>query len=468
MDDLLNMDALQLSDAMARGAVRAVDVMQATLARIEAVNGSVNAVVSLRDEGALLAEARQADAAPRTGWLHGIPLAVKDLANAAGLPTSFGSPALAGQVAQADDLHIARLRAAGAIVIGKTNTPEFGLGSHSFNPVHGTTTNPYAPGRSAGGSSGGAGVALATRMTCIADGSDMMGSLRNPAAWNNVYGMRPSWGLVPSEPVGDVFLHQLATNGPMARSPRDLAALLDTMAGPDPRQPHGRRQAASLPQITAGLSATRIGWLGDWGGAYPYEAGILEASDAALKTMRDLGATVEDVPPKLDAAALWEAWITLRAWQVAAALLPLYEAAPDKLKDSAIWEIERGKEFSAMQVHRASLVRSQGFAAAAQLFETYDALVLPAVQLWPFDAAQPYPRQIAGRQMDTYHRWMEVVIFASLLGLPVVSIPAGFGGPHDAPFGLQLIGARGSDAKLLRIAEGWHVATDWPGQRIPK
>ncbi|MEO0936853.1 MAG: amidase [Pseudomonadota bacterium] len=468
MDDLLNMGALQLSDAMARGTVSAAEVMQATLARIEAVNGDVNAIVSLRDADALMAEAEAADTAPRGGWLHGIPLAVKDLANAKGLPTSFGSPALAGQVAQADDLHIARLRAAGAIVIGKTNTPEFGLGSHSFNPVHGTTTNPYAARLSAGGSSGGAGVALATRMTCIADGSDMMGSLRNPAAWNNVYGMRPSWGLVPSEPVGDVFLHQLATNGPMARSPRDLAALLDTIAGPDPRQPHGRQQAACLPQITAGLAGTRVGWLGDWGGAYPYEAGIMEASETALQTMRDLGATVEDVPPPMDAAALWEAWTTLRSWQVAAGLLPLYEASPDQLKDTAIWEIARGKGFSAMDVHRASLTRSQGFAAAAQLFETYDALVLPAVQLWPFDAAQPYPTEIAGRQMDTYHRWMEVVIFASLLGLPVVSIPAGFGGPQDTPFGLQLIGARGSDAKLLRIAEGWHVATDWPGHRRPQ
>ncbi|MEM8578965.1 MAG: amidase family protein, partial [Pseudomonadota bacterium] len=271
MTDILALSALDQSDALARGTISAAELMEATLARVSAVNGRVNAVVSLRDADDLMAEARAADAAPRSGWLHGMPLAVKDLANAAGLPTSMGSPIFAGQVAAQDDVHIARLRAAGAIVIGKTNTPEFGLGSHSFNPVHGLTRNPYDSGLSAGGSSGGAGAALATGMVAVADGSDMMGSLRNPAAWNNVYGMRPSWGLVPSEPVADSFLHQLATNGPMARSPRDLARLLDTMAGPDPRQPHGSLQAASWPQITPGLSGARIGWLGDWGAAYAYE-----------------------------------------------------------------------------------------------------------------------------------------------------------------------------------------------------
>ncbi|MEL6338171.1 MAG: amidase family protein, partial [Pseudomonadota bacterium] len=199
----------------------------------DAVNGRVNALVAVRDHDALLRAAAEADASERTGWLHGIPIAIKDLANAAGFPTSMGSPLFAGQIAAQDDIMVARLRAAGAIVIGKTNTPQFGLGSHSTNPVFGATRNPYDPRRSAGGSSGGAAAALACGLLSIADGSDMMGSLRNPAGWNNVYGMRPTWGLVPSEPQGDAFLHQLSTNGPMARCPRDLAALLDTMAGPD-------------------------------------------------------------------------------------------------------------------------------------------------------------------------------------------------------------------------------------------
>ena len=295
----------------------------------------------------------------------------------------------------------------------------------------------------------------------------MMGSLRNPAAWNNVYGMRPSWGLVPSEPLGESFLHQLATVGPMARSPRDLAALLDTMAGPDPRQPHADRQDPALPAMSAELKGARLGWLGDWGGAYPYAPGIDEAARRALDQMTELGAQISHVPPPMDAGELWDAWITLRSWQVASGLAPLYQSHPEQLKDSAVWEVERGLRLTLAEINHASLIRSRGFAAAASVFDSYEALVLPAAQLWPFDADISYPTEIAGQAMDTYHRWMEVVIFASLLGLPVVSIPAGFGGPDALPFGLQLIGPRGSDAKLLRIAEGWHQATDWPNARPP-
>ncbi|WP_037915266.1 amidase [Sulfitobacter sp. 20_GPM-1509m] len=468
-DDILSQGALAQSDALAKGTLTATDLMQATLARIDAVNGTVNAVVSLRDADVLMDEARAADAAPRSGWLHGMPIAIKDLANAAGLPTSMGSPLFAGQVAAKDDIMVARLRAAGAIVIGKTNTPEFGLGSHTINPVHGPTHNPYAHGRSAGGSSGGAAAALACGMLSVADGSDMMGSLRNPAGWNNVYGMRPTWGLVPSEPEGDNFLHQLATNGPMARNPADLAALLDTMAGPDPRQPHGLSQAPALPQIAGGMDGVRIGWLGDWGGALPMQQGILDISQAALQQMEGLGATVTDQAPLFDADAMWDSWITLRSWQVGAGLAAVYNnpTQRDYLKDTAQWEIGRGIALTGMQVHAASLVRSNWFKAAAKAFETYDILALPSAQLWPFDITWDYPREIAGVQMDTYHRWMQVVVPASLLGLPVVNVPVGFGGPDDAPAGLQLIGKRGSDAALLRVAQAWHEATDWPGARPP-
>ncbi|HPD93521.1 MAG TPA: amidase family protein, partial [Pararhodobacter sp.] len=199
MDDLLDKGALEQAAALESRAVSAEELMRATLARIERRNPRVNAIVSLRDADTLLAEARAADAAPRRGWLHGLPLAVKDLANVNGLRTTMGSPITAHQIARKDDLFVARMRAAGALFIGKTNTPEFGLGSHTFNPVHGATGNAYDPGRSAGGSSGGAAVALACRMVALADGSDMMGSLRNPAGWNNVYGFRPSWGRVPDE-----------------------------------------------------------------------------------------------------------------------------------------------------------------------------------------------------------------------------------------------------------------------------
>jgi len=462
------MDALDLSSALERRDVSAREVMQATLDRIAAVNGTVNAIVSLRDPDQLLAEAEAADIAPRGGWMHGIPIAIKDLANAAGLPTSQGSPIFAGQVAAQDDLPVARIKAAGAIVIGKTNTPEFGLGSHTYNLVHGATCNPYDLSRSSGGSSGGAAAALATRMLAVADGSDMMGSLRNPAGWNNVYGMRPGWGIVPGEPAGDLFLHQLATAGPMARSPSDLAALLDTMAGADPRLPLSQDQAATLPEMAKGLPPQRIGWLGDWGGALPFEGGLLDLSADALAQMGELGHQITPMAAPFNADAIWDSWITLRSFAVAGGARALHEDPGTRamLKTAAIWEIERGLALSAMDVQRASEIRSDWFRTVCGLFDQHDVLVLPSAQMWPFDVTLDYPKEISGTTMDTYHRWMQVVIPASLLGLPVVNVPAGFG-QNGLPAGLQLIGPKGSDARLLQLAQQWHMATLWPQQRPP-
>lgn len=467
MDDLIRAGGLALSKALEDRQISAVDLMEHTLDRIARLNPALTAIVSLRDRDALVAEARAADDRPRLGWLHGIPMAIKDLANAAGLPTSMGSPLFAGQLAEADSLFVARLKAAGAIVIGKTNTPEFGLGSQTYNPVFGATANPYAPDRTCGGSSGGAAVALATAMLPVADGSDMMGSLRNPAGWNNVYGMRPSWGLVPQDPVGDTFLHQLSTSGPMARNPRDLGALLATMAGPDPRLPHGGA-SPSMAGIDARATDVRIGWLGDWGGAFAYEPGVQGLCEAALATLAELGAQVEPSAPLHPAAAIWEAWSTLRSWQVATGLEPLYAtpASRDRLKPEAIWEIERGLSLSGMEVHRASVLRSDWFRSATNAFETHDVLALPSAQVFPFDKSTEWPREIAGRSMDTYHRWMEVMIAASLIGLPVVNVPVGFS-EAGLPMGMQLIGPRGSDRRLLELAQAWHEATDWPGRRPP-
>ena len=466
--DVIWSEAVALSAALAARRVSAVEVMQATLARIAGVNGAVNAIVALRDAEDLLAEAADADAQKPKGWLHGIPIAIKDLANARGLPTSKGSPLFQGAMAEADDIMVARLRAAGAIVIGKTNTPEFGLGSHTYNPVHGATRNPYDLSRSAGGSSGGAAAALATGMLCVADGSDMMGSLRNPAAWSNVYGMRPTWGLVPSEPEGDLFLHQLSTGGPMARCPRDLAALLDTMAGADPRQPHGLDQPASLPQIDKDPGAVRLGWLGDWGGALPMEDGVIDTCAGALRQMGDLGWHVEDAAPPFDADAMWHSWITLRSYAVTAGLGALYDDATKRthLKLAAQWEVIRGKALSGEEVQRASMIRSDWFRSAHALFDRFDVLALPAAQMWPFDVALDYPKEVAGVSMDTYHRWMQVVVPASLLGLPVVNVPVGFG-PQGLPMGIQLIGRRGADTHLLQLAQRWHDATKWPQNRRP-
>ena len=462
MNELLNRDAVDLAAMIARREISAAELMEATLARIDEVNPKLNAIVSQIDGDAAMDMARAADRGPVKGPMHGLPLAIKDLADAEGLPTTMGSPAYkdAGP-APKDDIMVARMRGAGALIIGKTNTPEFGLGSHTYNPVWGATRNAWDPSKSAGGSSGGAAVALTTGMMPIADGSDMMGSLRNPAGWANIYGYRPSWGLVPSEPEGDAFLHQLSTAGPMGRSPADVAMTLTVQAGHDPRQPHGR-DLPDIEHLNADLKGKRIGWLGDWGGALPMDAGIIETCEKALKVFDDLGCTVEKVAPPFQLELLWDSWITLRSWSIAASCVALFldERTRDLLKPEAQWETERGLKLSAMDVHRASVIRSRWFEAAAKLFDSYDVLVMPTAQVWPFPVEWTWPKEIAGMTMDTYHRWMEVVVPAGLIGLPCLAVPAGFGAA-GLPIGLQLIGRRGSDVALLQMGQGWHEKAPW-------
>lgn len=472
MTDIIDLDATDISRALSTRDLSSVEVMTAVLERIEAVNPQVNAIVSLRPRETLLAEAKSADArrarGELRGWLHGIPFAIKDLCETAGLRTTYGSPIFADHIPQADDLLARRIKAAGAIVIGKTNTPEFGLGSHSYNPVHGVTRNPYDLSRSAGGSSGGAAAAIAARMVPVADGSDMMGSLRNPAAFCNVYGMRPTYGRVPGDTIGDTFLNQLATDGPMARSVRDLARLLDTLSGPEPHVPHALPQHASFADnLDAPVEGKRIGWLGDWGGHLPLEHGILGLCADGLAILGDLGLKVEPVTPPFDAARLWTAWTVLRSFAVSNSLRPHYDdpARRALLKPEAIFEVESGLSLTPAEIYDASVVRSQWFAAAADLFEQYDALVLPSVQLFPFPAEWTWPDAIADRPMQTYHRWMEVVIPASIAGLPALNVPVGFF--EGRPMGMQLIGRRGDDLGLLRIGQAYHHTTDWPGRIRP-
>ncbi len=469
---ITDLSAAELSRCVRTRELSCRDVMAAFLERIDRVNPAVNAVVSLRDGAALMAEAAQADADLAGGiWrgtLHGLPMAPKDLVATAGLRTTWGSPIFADHVPVRDDLIAARMRAAGAIFIGKTNTPEWGHGSHSYNPVFGVTRNPYDLGLSAGGSSGGAAAALAARLLPVADGSDMMGSLRNPAAFCNVYGFRPTWGLVPGDAVADTFLSTMATEGPMARNIADLALLLDVIAGPNPAVPFCR--AAEPFRAPAPLEArgVRIGWLVDWGGAYVSAPGILDICEAGLSVFEGLGATVSPLPPPFPAERIWQAWTTLRAMLNAGAKRATYDDPVRRrlLKPETIWEIEQGMGLSAAAVYEASVIRSRWYAKAAQLFERFDVLALPSAQVWPFPAEWHWPKEIAGRRMDTYHRWMEVVLPVSLAGLPCISLPLGFG-PAGLPMGLQLFGPAGSDARLLALAESYHRATDWPGRAPP-
>lgn len=466
--EITDLSASDLARMIAARRVAPSEVMAAYLARITGVNPAINAIVSLRDPDDLLAEARVMDDAPPAGWLHGMPFAVKDLVATRGLRTTWGSPVHADHVPVKDDLLAARMRGAGAIFIGKTNVPEWGQGSHSFNPVFGVTRNPYDAGRTAGGSSGGAAAGLAARILPVADGSDMMGSLRNPAAFCNVYGFRPSWGLVPGDAEGDTFLATLATEGPMGRTVEDVANLLTVQAGVNPEVPFGREGMDFARALDADIAGKRIGWLGDWGGAYPMEPGILDLCAAALQVFDSMGAIVEPVSPPFPADKLWTAWTTLRAMLNAGAKRTLVDdpALRAKTKAETIWEIEQGLNLTAAAVHAASVIRSRWYAQAARLFGRFDFLVMPSVQVWPFPVEWRWPREINGVAMDTYHRWMEIVVPVSLIGLPALNVPVGFGA-QGLPMGMQIIGPTGADAAVLAAGQAYHRATDWPSQRPP-
>ncbi len=475
MTDPALLSAHEALAAMRAGSLTAEALVAACYARIEALNPTLNAVVALRPREAALAEARAADAARAAGTaqgpLAGLPMAIKDLAAAKGIVTTWGSTIYRDFVPEADELLAARIRGAGAIIIGKTNSPEFGLGSHTFNEVYGVTRNPWDTARSAGGSSGGAAVALAARMLPLADGSDMMGSLRNPAGWNAVYGFRPSFGLVPDDGPGDHFMATLATDGPMARTVRDVALLLSVLAGPEPATPFPVQPDDYLAALDAPARPVRIGWLGDWGGAYGCEPGILDLCRAALGRMQDeLGAEIVDLAPPMPAERLWQSWLRLRAFLNAGGKKALADnpAHWAQLKPEMQWEISQGRELTLPALYEATTIRSHWFQRAAGLFRQFDLLALPTAQVWPFPAEWRWPESIEGRPMDTYHRWMEVVIPASLAGLPALSVPVGFGGPGGGlPMGMQLIGPAAGDAGVLAFGHRWNGIEDY-STRLPR
>lgn len=475
VSDIVMLDAVDLATAIREKRVSCREVMQAHLDQIERFNPAVNAVVSLLGRDVLMQQAAERDTqlarSEYLGWMHGFPHAVKDLAPARGIRTTLGSPIFANQIPAEDAIFVERLRRNGAILIGKTNVPEFGMGSHTYNPVFGTTRNAYDPAKSAGGSSGGSAVALALRMVPVADGSDFGGSLRNPAGWNAVFGFRPSAGRVPAWPTLDVFGQQLATDGPMARTVADLAMLLSVMAGYDPRTPLSLSESPEsfTEPLKRDFKGARIGWLGDLRGKLPMEAGVLDLCLEGLRALEAAGCSIEPAELGVSEEHIWETWLVLRHWLQMEKLLPLYND-PEKraqLKPEAIWEIEGGLKLSAADISNASARRSAIYQAFRALFESYDFLALPSAQVFPFDADLHWPAQIAGARMDTYHRWMEVVFPATLSGCPVISVPAGFGGPDDLPMGIQIIGPNRQDLAVLQIAYTYEAATGWTHRRLP-
>ncbi len=478
-DSITDWTATELSAAIHAKSVSCREVMQAYLSRIRRINPTVNAIVNLQDDGALLAQADERDAqltrGESMGWMHGMPQAIKDLANAAGLPTTQGSPLLRDFVPKEDGLMVQRIKAAGSIIIGKTNTPEFGMGSHTFNSVFGVTRNPYDLTKTPGGSSGGAAVSLATRMLPVADGSDFMGSLRNPAGWCNVFGMRPSQGRVPMWPVTDCYISQLGTEGPMARTVQDLERLLDTQAGPDPRSPLSLATnldfSGSLDRSDAGR--VKIGWLNDLSGYLAFEDGISAVCEQALKLLEGLGCSVAPAALGYAPEKVWNAWLVWRRALTGARIAPFLVNPKNRehIKPEALWEHDQSTQLTGTELMAASVQRTAFYQHILSLFEQFDFLALPSAQVWPFDVAQRWPKHINGvhgqREMDTYHRWMEVTIYATFAGLPTISVPAGFN-ENGLPMGLQIIGKPQADLQVLQIAAAYEQAAQEVLDRSPK
>ena len=455
--DLCDLSAIELAARLKKRDVSARDVMAAHLARIERVNPKVNAVVTLVAERAMADAARADEALARggaVGPLHGLPVAHKDLVDTAGIRTTRGSPFYRDHVPTRDALIVSRIRAAGAITVGKTNTPEFGAGSQTFNTVFGATRNPYDVTRTCGGSSGGAAVALACGMVPIADGSDTGGSLRNPAAFCNVVGIRPSPGRVPSE---SGSWSALSVSGPMARSVADVALFLSTIAGPDARSPlsiqeDGARFRAPLARSFKGA---RIAWWKGLGGI-PFEPEIRRVVDGNRRVFEELGCAVEEAEP--DFTGIDEAFKILRYASNYSQYAPLVRERPEWVKDTIKFEVAQAERLTAADVGRAQTRQAQAHEQSRQFFEKYDYFVLPVTQVSPFDVTTPYPTEIAGTPMGDYLDWMRSCWYISFMSNPAMSVPAGFTAA-GLPVGIQIVGRHRDEWSVLQIAHAFEQAT---------
>lgn len=464
-NDLCWMTATELALCIRAKELSALEVLEAHLAQIERVNPLVNAIVTLVPEQARAA-AQQADErlmhGEVIGPLHGLPIAHKDLVLTKGIRTTFGSPIYHDFVPDEDALVVERLHAAGAITIGKTNAPEFGAGSQTFNPVFGATHNPYDLSKTCGGSSGGAAVALACGMLPIADGSDMGGSLRNPAGYCNVVGLRSSPGRVPGWPTQNAW-QTLSIDGPMARTVSDVALLFSAIAGPDPRSPiaipeSGEQFAIPLERDLRGV---RVAWSRDLGGL-PVDPRVTAVLEAQRTTFEALGCVVEDAEPDLSDAD--EIFKVLRAWSFELGRGELLDRHRDKLKDTVIWNIEQGRQLTGPQLAAAERKRTALFGRMQRFFEQYDVLACPVSQVPPFDIHQPYVTAINDEQMKTYIDWMCSCYYISVTAHPAISVPCGFTA-EGLPVGIQLIGRYRDEFALLQIAHAFEQVTGFWKQR---
>ena len=465
-NEICYLNAREIRDKIRNREVSAVEVMEAHLIQIESVNPTVNAIVTLHSDQAMDG-AKAADESisngDALGPLHGLPTAVKDLTLTKGIRTTFGSRIYEDNVPDHDAIIVERIRKAGAIVIGKTNTPEFGAGSNTFNALFGSTLNPYDTSKTCGGSSGGAGVSLACRMLPIADGTDLGGSLRNPANFNNVVGFRPSPGRVPA--VSPLGWSTLSVQGPMARTVGDIALFLSAIAGPDKRSPISIEQPGetfAVP-LERDFSGVRIAYVPDLGGlpVDPQVASIIGTSPGILES---LGCDVDEATP--DFSNVDHIFKTLRAWGSASVRSELLEHHRDLIKGTLIAEIEAGLKLTAIEVGQAEEMRTAYFNRVHLFMDTYEFMVMPVNQVPPFDVTTEYPTEINGVPMESYIDWMKSCYFISSLGHPAASVPCGFT-PGGLPVGLQIVGRHHDDLGVLQLANAFEKAS-MIGGRLPE
>jgi amidase len=459
--------ATELAARIQRKELSAYEVVQAHLDQIERVNPKVNAIVTLVAEQAL-AQARAADEAQahgaKLGPLHGLPIAHKDLTATKGIRTTQGSPIFKDFVPDVDDLIIERLHAAGAITIGKTNTPELGAGSQTFNPIFGATLNPYDTSRTCGGSSGGAAVALACGLQPLADGSDMGGSLRNPANFCNVVGFRPSPGRVPTWPKQTAW-SPFSVQGPMARTVQDVALMLTAIAGPDPRSPIAIREPGALfaQPLARDFKGVRVAWSRNLG-RFPVDPQVTAVLESQRSVFTDLGCVVEEGEPDFrDADEIFKVW---RAWSFAASFAELLKTHRNQIKDTVIWNVEEGLKLTGPQLATADAKRTELFHRVREFMERYEYLILPVSQAPPFPVTQPYITEINGVTMPTYIDWMQSCYFITVTGHPAISAPCGFT-PEGLPVGVQIVGRHQADFNVLQLAYAFEQATQVWRRRPP-
>lgn len=460
------MSAVEMVRLIRAKRLSAREALAAHLTQIERVNPKVNAIVTLVPELATAAAAKADEMQARgetLGPLHGLPVAHKDLFDTRGIRTTFGSPLYKDNVPTADDIVVERMGRAGAITIGKTNTPEFGSGSQTFNTIFGASRNPYDLTKTCGGSSGGAAIALACGLVPVASGSDTGGSLRNPAAFCNVVGFRPSPGRVPN-PRAPFAWSTLTTSGCLGRSVADLAFALSTIAGPDSRAPlsinePGERLGRPLDR---GFKGVRVAWYKDLGGV-PFDPRVRAVVDAHRKTFESLGCIVEQAEP--DFASAEVAFRVLRAWSTANSYGDRFRAHPEAFKDTLSGEIEEGLRLSGTDVARAETAHGQLWRRFQAFLEKYEYFVLPTTQLPPFDVNTPYPTEIAGVKFDNYIDWMKSCWYISATGNPAASVPAGFT-PEGLPVGVQIVGRAKEDFSVLQLAHAFEQVTGF-GKRRP-